>query len=360
MKMKLKTASALLLSFIMISGMVSGCKNTQKAEETTAKSGATTETAQETTEKKLVMYSSSGDEMINSVTSLFKEKYGIEVEVIQGGTGELLARLDAEKAKPYADVIFGGGESSFTEYRDVFDDYVSENDKDLLDDFKNTTGFCTNFVLDGSVLVVNKNLIGDIKIKGYNDLLNPKLKGKIASADPTSSSSALMQVENILTDFGGLDKEEGWEYIKKLLVNIDGKLQSGSGAVWKSVADGEMLVGLTYEEAALKLVKDGAPVEIVYPEEGTLFTAGTAGIIKNCPHPENAKLFIDFILSKEMQSVIGSQLGNRPVHKDAELSKNTLPTASIKTVVLDQAYINEHKKDVVDKFKEVFENSLSK
>lgn len=339
MKMKIKKALTIMLACILIGSMMTGCK------KEVVKSG----------EKKLVIYSPCSDQMINTAVSLFKEKYGIEVEVIQGGTGELLARLDAEKEKPYADVIFGGGESSFSEYKDVFENYVSENDKYLADEFKNTTGFCTNFLLDGSVLLVNKNLIGDIKINSYKDLLNPELKGKIASADPTSSSSALMQIENMLIAFGGMEKEEGWGYIKELYKNIDGKLQSGSGAVWKSVADGEMLVGLTYEEPALKLIKDGAPVEIVYPEEGTLFSASTAGIIKNCPNMDNAKLFMDFILSQEIQSVFGSELGNRPVNKDAKLADSLTPTASIKTVILDQGYINEHKDDVVNRFKDVFQ-----
>lgn len=362
--MKIKKSLAVLLTCVLIVGLMAGCGSTS-VQSQPAGSQAPESAAPENqesaapTEKKLVMYSSSGDEMINATVSLFEEKYGIDVEIIQGGTGELLARLDAEKAAPYADVIFGGGESSFTEYKDVFAEYVSENDKSLPDEFKNTTGFCTNFVLDGSVLVVNQNLIGDIEIKGYEDLLNPDLKGKIASADPTSSSSALMQIENILTSYGGLEKEEGWDYIKKLLVNIGGKLQSGSGAVWKSVADGEMLVGLTYEEAALKLVKDGAPVKIVYPEEGTLFTAGTAGMINNCPHPDNAKLFIDFILSQEMQDIIGGTLGNRPVRTDAKLSDALVPLSSLKTVILDQTYINEHKDDIVNKFKDVFQDSAA-
>lgn len=340
MKTKMKRVLALLSVFILMIGMLSGCG--------TKKNGST--------EKKLVVYSSSGDELLNAAVSLFEEKYGIEVEVIQGGTGELLARLSAEKEAPFADIILGGGESSYTEYRDVFEDYVSKNDKELIEEFKNTTGFCTNFSLDGAVLLVNTDLIGDIEVKGYKDLLNPKLRGKIASADPTASSSALMQIENMLIDFGGFEAEEGWDYIKQLLTNLDGKMQSGSSAVWKSVADGEMLVGLTYEEAALNLVKSGANVKIVYPEEGTLFTSGTTGIIKNCPHLENAKLFIDFMLSKEMQSVLATQIGNRPVRKDAELSDIIVPTTSIKTVILDQKYINEHKKDIIDKFVEIFQS----
>lgn len=188
---------------------------------------------------------------------LFEERYGIEVEVITGGTGELLARIDAEGDAPYCDVIFGGGESSYSEYKHVFQDYVSPEDANLIESCRNTLGYCTNYNLDSAILMYNTDLIGDIQIKGYKDLLNPELKGKIASADPTASSSAMMHIETILTDFGGLtlENEEGWGFVSDLIKNLDGKLASGSSAAWKSVADGEMTVVLTYEEAGISLAR---------------------------------------------------------------------------------------------------------
>ena len=78
---------------------------TQKDEPAAGDDGAAAE------EKKLVIYSAATDAQVNAVVPLFEERYGIEVEVITGGTGELLARIDAEGDAPYCDVIFGGGES---------------------------------------------------------------------------------------------------------------------------------------------------------------------------------------------------------------------------------------------------------
>ena len=66
---------------------------------------------------------------------------------------------------------------------DLWEPYVSANDANVIDAYKNKCGFITGNVLDGSVLIVNTDLIGDIKIEGYEDLLNPALKGKIATAD---------------------------------------------------------------------------------------------------------------------------------------------------------------------------------
>lgn len=311
-------------------------------------------------EKKLVIYSPATDTQVNAVVPLFKERYGIDVEVITGGTGELLARVDAEGDAPYCDVVFGGGESSYSEYKHVFQDYVSPEDAHLIKSWRNTLGYCTNYNLDCAILMYNKDLIGDISIKGYKDLLNPDLKGKIAIADPTASSSAMMHIETILTDYGGLtlENEEGWNVVSELIKNLDGKLANGSSAAWKSVADGEMTVVLTYEEAGIALARSGANIAIVYPEEGTVLTPSTVGLVKNCKHPENGKKFIDFVLSQEVQNILCNDLDVRPVRDDVKYPDYFRPASDIKTVDLDQQYVNEHKTDIVDKFTEVYQNSF--
>ena len=311
-------------------------------------------------EKKLVIYSPATDAQVNAVVPLFEERYGIEVEVITGGTGELLARIDAEGDAPYCDVVFGGGESSYSEYKHVFQDYVSPEDANLIENCRNTLGYCTNYNLDCAILMYNTDLIGDIQIKGYKDLLNPELKGKIASADPTASSSAMMHIETILTDFGGLtlENEEGWNVVSELIKNLDGKLASGSSSAWKSVADGEMTVVLTYEEAGIALARSGANIAIVYPEEGTVLTPSTVGLIKNCSHPENGKLFIDFVLSQEVQNLLCNELDVRPVRDDVSYPDYFRPASDIKTVDLDQEYVNQHKTEIADTFTEVYQGTF--
>ena len=311
-------------------------------------------------EKILVVYSPATDAQVNAVVPLFEERYGIKVEVITGGTGELLARIDAEGDAPYCDVVFGGGESSYAEYRHVFQDYVSSEDANLIESCRNTLGYCTNYNLDCAILMYNNDLIGDLEINGYMDLLQPELKGRISSADPTASSSAMMHIETILTDFGGLtlENEEGWDIVSQLMYTLDGKLASCSSAAWKAVADGEMTVVLTYEEAGISLARDGANVTIVYPEEGTVLTPSTIGLVNNCKHPENGKLFIDFVLSQEIQNIFCNELDVRPVRDDVNYPDYFRPASNIKTVPLDQQYVNEHKAEIVDKFTEVYQSTF--
>lgn len=81
--------------------------------------------------------------------------------------------------------------------KDLFMQYVSPEDANMMDAFKNKTGYFSAAFADPTVFIVNKNLAGDTKIS-FADLLNPALKGKIAFGDPTNSSSAFQSLMAML------------------------------------------------------------------------------------------------------------------------------------------------------------------
>ena len=196
-----------------------------------------------------------------------------------------------------------------------------------------------------------KDLTDGIEIKGYKDLLNPELKGKIATSDPSSSSSAFSHLTNMLVAMGGYESDEAWDYVDKLFKNIDGKIQSSSSSVYKTVVDGEMAVGISYEDPVMQLIKDGADnIDIVYMEEGVIFLPAGSGIIKNCSRPNNAKLFMDFLNSKEAQDILGTQTTNRPIREDAEVSDFMKPITEIKQLQEDYDYVNENREKIIERF----------
>lgn len=320
------------------------------------------ETTKESSSKesdKLVIYSPNSEGLINATIPAFEEKYGIKVDLIQAGTGELFKKLESEMEAPVADVIFGGSYTQYEQNEKLFEKYVAKDNEQVVDEYRNTTGYSTPYTLDGSVLVVNPDLTKGMKIEGYADLLNPELKGKIATADPANSSSAFAQLTNMLTVMGDFD-EQSWNYVKDLFTLVDGKISSSSSNVYKTVADGEMAVGLSYEDPTVKLLNDGANVKIVYPKEGTVFLPASAAIIKDAKNMGNAKKFIDFIISKEVQDTLGTKTTNRPVLKDAETSDNMKPLKDIKTVTENYKYVIENKDEIVNKYNDIFVETQSK
>jgi iron(III) transport system substrate-binding protein len=251
---------------------------------------------------KLVVYSPWSDVELAIAIPAFEEQTGIKVDVMSGGTGELVTRVEAEKDDPQGDVILGGSMGVFQPRIDLWEEYVSPENDSILDAYKNTTGYISPYNIVPTIILVNKNLIGDIEIKGWNDLLKPELKGKIAYADPAASSLSNVLLFNLLTVMGdGKDIDTGWEWVDKFCEQLDGKLLTGSSAVPKGVADGEYTVGLTHELYYATYLADNAPVEAIYPEEGSATIAGPIVIIKNAPNMDNAKLFVDYILGKDFQ-----------------------------------------------------------
>lgn len=306
-------------------------------------------------DKKLVVYTPNSEGILNSVIPLFEEETGIKVEIISAGTGELVTRLESEKESPYADVLFGGTYTQYLDNGHLFQDYVSVENENIVPEYRNKNGYITFTVLDGSVLLVNKELTEAIEVKSYDDLLNPALKGKIATADPANSSSAFAQLTNILLAKGGYESDEAWDYVEKLIQQWDGKIQSGSSAVYKSVVDGEMAVGLTYEDPVSKLVKDGATnVEIVYPEEGAVFLPAGTGIVKGANNLENAKKFVDFLLTEDVQKIFGTELTNRPVREGAQVGDHMTPFADINLIFEDMEFVKDNKAAIVERYTDLF------
>ncbi|PKM51392.1 MAG: ABC transporter substrate-binding protein [Firmicutes bacterium HGW-Firmicutes-7] len=302
----------------------------------------------------LVIYCPHPLEFINPLVSEFESQTDIKVEVIAAGTGELLKRVESEQANPLGDIFWGGSLSTMEPQMTLFENYQSANEEFVQESMKNVEGPLTRFTDIPSVLMINTDLIGDIEINGYEDLLNPALKGKIAHCDPSKSSSSYEHLINILYAMGDGDPDKGWDYVDKFCENLDGKLLSGSSAVYKGVADGEYVVGLTFEEGGAKYVADGAPVKLVYMEEGVISKPDGVYIIKNAQNMQNAKIFIDFITSKDAQTIIVEQLNRRSVRTDVPAPSYMTQKEDMNIIFDNQELVVSKKEEWITKFNDIF------
>ncbi len=327
-----------IISILIVLSLCFGCSS-EKSESSNA----------------LVIYCPHPLDFINPLVDDFKAKNpGINVDVIAAGTGELLKRVESEKDNPLGDILWGGSLNTIRLKMDLFENYTSTNEVNIAEFYKNVEGPITRFTTIPSVLMVNTNLSKNIKIEGYGDLLNPALKGKIACADPSASSSAFEHLVNMLYAMGDGNPEKGWDYVKKLCANLDGKLLSGSSAVYKGVADGEYTVGLTFEEGGANYVVSGSPVKLVYMKEGVVFKADGIYIIKNAKNMENAKKFVDYATSYDAQKTINEKLNRRSVRDDLPPSEILLSVDKINVIKDDDATVEANKQNWLNKFKDIF------
>ena len=345
MKKSMMMAAGTLLSLAVILG---GCGGGDKKQAAKTDSG-----------KELTVYTARSETLNNAVIQNFEKDTGIKVNVVVAGTGEVVKRVASEKDNPLGDVLWAGSEAMLASKQDLFEKYVSsENDK-MMPEFRNTTGYFTPAFSDPTVFIVNKKLKGDMKIEGFADLLNPALKGRISFGDPVNSSSAFQSLACMLYDMGNGDpfSSSAWDYVDKFLKQLNGKMANSSSQVFKGVAGGEYVVGLTWEDPAANLVKSGADVEVVFPKEGALYAPQSVQIIKNCKHPENARKFIDYMLSEKIQNLVGTTLTVRPLRQGAKLADYMTPASKIKLAPkYDEKWVSQNK----DKFTKTFTEHLEK
>ncbi len=331
-----------------------GAETKAEAEGTTEAAEAAGEKAPEDYKGTVVVYSPHDADPLNAGVNQFMEKYpNVKVEVVAAGTGELCNRIAAETANPIADVLWGGGADSLAAFKEYFQPYVCANDEFIGAAYKDPDGLWIGESPLPMVLFYNKDLIekdGMTVPETWEDLTKPEWKGKIAYCLPSKSGSAYTQLCTMILGHGG--KEDGWDFIKKLYDNLDGKIVDSSGKCHKMVADGEFYVGLTLEKAAVQY-KDDASVGFVYPKDGTSAVPDGVALVKGCPNEENAKLFIDFVTSKECQTEQSQQWGRRPVRSDMEVGEGMAKLDDIILVDYDFDWAANNKEEIIEHFNDI-------
>lgn len=348
----LSLAAALALGMTACGGTAASKASSAASSAAPAKSAAASTSGSPS--GTLVVYSPHDADPLNDGVNLFMQKYpGIQVEVVAAGTGELCNRIKAESAAPIADVLWGGGADSLAAFKDYFQPYVCANDAVIADAYKDKNDLWIGESPLPMVIFYNKGLIEKAGLTiptKWEDLTAPEWKGKIAYCLPSKSGSAYTQLCTMLFGHGG--KENGWDFIKKLYANLDGKIVDSSGKCHKMVADGEFYVGLTLEKSAVKYADD-ANVGFVYPADGTSAVPDGVALVKGCPNEANAKLFIDFVTSKECQTAQSQKWGRRPVRSDMEVPAGMAKLSDLKLVDYDFDWAANQKEAIIEKFNDI-------
>ena len=327
--------TALFLAVLMLAAAVGVAEETKAPEDYTGE---------------LVVYSPHDANPLNAGVNMFLEKYpNINVTVIAAGTGELCQRMVAEAANPQGDVLWGGGADTLAAYVDYFEPYVSVHDDVISESFKDADDMWIGESPLPMVIIYNKTLIDEADVPTtWEGLCDESLKGQIAFASPAKSGSAYTQLCTML--FSQPTMDEGWEMVARFIKNLDGKIQDSSGNCHKLVAAGEYAIGVTIEKSAV-LYADNPDIGFLYPESNSAVPDGVA-LIKGCPNEENAKLFIDFVLSEECQTAQNADWARRPVRSDVEPA-GLIPLDQIDLGNYDFAYAAANKADIVEKWNDL-------
>ncbi|MBI4334304.1 MAG: extracellular solute-binding protein [Chloroflexi bacterium] len=150
----------------------------------------------------------------------------------------------------------------------------------------------------------NTDMIKEGEITAYKDLLKPQYKGKIAMADPTLTGTANALFSHLALQLWNLD--EASDYLRRLLRDQETVIQREHRIVVEWVARGKYPVGLSgQQETVAEFLKMGAPMTVVVQKEGHAVdvAAGALGLPRVSPHPNAAAVFVNWILTREGQTL---------------------------------------------------------
>lgn len=269
-------------------------------------------------QSKVVVYSANDGNLNRFVFDAFTKETGIAVEGVEAGSGVLFRRIGSEKEKPLGDIIWGVSRALLQSNKGLLAPYASKNKGATPADFRDPDDLWIGTNVHLLVILQNTKIAPAADgPKSWADLLDPKWKGKIAFTDPANSGSAFTNTTMLVQLWGGGDA--GWDKVTHLLANT--KVLNRSTLVFQGVGNGEFPLGMSLEYAGLQWGAGGAPVKVIYPQDGTVAQMEGVGIIRGGPDAEAAKKFVDYVTRKDVREEIVRKFFRRPARDDLDLTK---------------------------------------
>ncbi|HWP59583.1 MAG TPA: extracellular solute-binding protein [Candidatus Acidoferrales bacterium] len=276
------------LVFLAAAPSVAQDSHTQKLIEGAKKEGA------------LMWYTSTSIEDAKALFEGFGRKYPfIKTEFFRAGSARLFNRIlnEARAGKVLFDVVAVRGLETHQLVKAGFlQPYISPEAAAYPPGFKDPKGYWVDYFDAYNVIGYNTKLVPkDQAPKNWEDLLDPKWKGKIAMD------------EEMYSWYGALTQKWGKEKTQrfmKALAKQEIQLRSGQTLIAQLMAAGEFHMGMVLAHRIEKMKEQGAPVEWVTTLDPITVSLHPIGVAARAPHPNAAKLFIDFLLSKDGQQLV--------------------------------------------------------
>ena len=202
--------------------------------------------------------------------------------------------------------------------------------------YRSTEGFWYGLAARARVLLVHRKLLPEQQWpRSIHDLVHPKWRGKVGIAKPLFGTTA-SHAAALFTRWGHKQAESFFRDLKKNVVVLPGNKQ-----VAQAVSHGRLLFGLTDTDDALIESEQGAPVEIVFPDQrpgemGTLFIPNSLCVIDRGPNPENARQLMEYLLSPPVEtSLAQGPSGQFPVNQHLRIRSRVDPGNGVRWMDTD-------------------------
>lgn len=303
------------------------------------------------------VYSSRHYDVDKEVYKRFEEATGIKVNVVDGKSDEIIERVQREKDNPKADVLLTvGAESLYPLHEaDALEDAMTSTiEENIPENFRGD--YWTGLTSRARVIAYNKDNKDAEKIKTYDDLTKDDFKGKVIAR---SSSSSYNQA--LLASFIELNGEDAAkEWAEGVVANFARDPEGNDRDQAKAVAAGEADYAImnSYYLARMLNSSDAAEKEaaekvaLIFPEHAHL-NISYGAMLKGAANKDNAKKFLEFLTSEEIQELYATENGEFPLNPKAPLPEIQKSWGEFSVQDLDFEELGKYRDDATKIFDEV-------
>lgn len=287
--------------------VLAGCSEpSENAGSNTATSGAE-DGATDSAAGSLTLYTSEPEEKVDEIIAAFNEEHpDVDVQVYRAGTGDLKARIEAEKASGSveADLIWAADAPTFEAFKseDLLAQLNDVETGEVIDGAVDPEGYYVGTRIISTVLAYNTSVIDEADApQSWTDLTDARFRDKIVMPDPAVSGAAAYNATVWMNN-----DELGEDWLTALGENAP-MIAASNGPTSQEIAGGGHPVGVVVDYLVRDLAAQGSPVKEVYATEGSPYITEPIAVFADSKSQSAAELFINFVLSKKGQELAVEQ-----------------------------------------------------
>jgi iron(III) transport system substrate-binding protein len=302
-------------------------------------------------EGKVTLYTSAPLAAAQKVANAFQQKYGITVELFRSGGTQVLRRfmMEHDARQVIADVLVSSDPSAVLDLtaKGMFVPFKPNGFDKVPEPFRDPDGHYVAQRISLIAIYGRTDLIPAAEMpKTWDDLLNPKFKGKMVMTNPSFTSLQLGVVAM-------MSKARGWDYFERLNKN-DIVVVQGNEQALNLVKTGERPIAAGADsQYANEARMAGHKIQSFFPPEGTFAIPATTSVVKGSRNPNAAKLLAEYTLSLEAER-LWPESGIYAARVDVEPPEGSPKIGDIKVIPMDFGYIQSVTPAVKRKFSEIF------
>lgn len=301
----------------------------------------------------ITVYTSEPEEKVDQINQAFTEENpDVEVQVYRAGTGDLKARIDAEKSsgKVEGDLIWAADAPTFEEFKeqDLLSKFDAVTTDEVLEEVVDEDGYYVGTRLIPTVIAYNTDVIDQADApKSWADLTDEKYMEKIVMPDPAVSGAAAFNATVWMNN-----EKLGETWVEDLGKNKP-MIAASNGPTSQEIAGGGHPVGVVVDYLVRDLAAKGSPIKEVYATEGSPYITEPIGVFKDSEKKEAAQRYINFILSEKAQKLAVEQ-NYLPVLESVGTPGDAPKLDDIELMTVDQETLTNDRQRSVD----FFQNSV--